>query len=272
VLTDFAEPVRASGLCEVQEISGKAPDGYPTHGWVVLPSGPGPHPVLLHVHGGPFMYHGWGFFDEAQIYASAGYAVVMPNPRGSAGYGESHGRAIVGAFGTVDVDDVLSVLDAALELPECDSSRVGVMGGSYGGFMTSWLSAHHGQRFRAAWSERAVNAWDSFVGSSDIGWYFADAYVGADPETQRKISPLSHADRIRIPLLIAHSEHDWRCPIEQAQRMFVALRRQGTPVEMLMFPGEGHELTRSGQPRHRRERFEAVLEWWSRHLGQPSSV
>jgi dipeptidyl aminopeptidase/acylaminoacyl peptidase len=265
-LTDFSEPIRASGLLPVQEISGISPDGYKSHGWLVLPEGEGPHPVLLAVHGGPFSYHGWGFFDEAQVYASAGYAVVLPNPRGSAGYGQSHGRAIVGAFGTVDVDDVLSVLDAALELPSCDSSRVGVMGGSYGGFMTSWLAAHHGQRFRAAWSERAVNAWDSFAGSSDIGWFFADAYVGANPETQRKTSPLAHADLIRIPFLIAHSEHDWRCPVEQAQRMFVALRRQGTPVELLLFPGEGHELTRSGQPRHRRERFEAVLEWWSRHL------
>jgi dipeptidyl aminopeptidase/acylaminoacyl peptidase len=266
VLADFSPPLRASGLHEIQQIIGSSPDGYETHGWIVLPEGDGPHPVVLHVHGGPFMYHGWGFFDEAQVYASAGYAVVMPNPRGSTGYGQSHGRAIVRAFGTVDVDDVLSVLDAALELPQCDPTRVGVMGGSYGGFMTSWLAAHHGQRFRAAWSERSVNAWDSFEGSSDIGWAFAEAYIGADPEAQRKSSPLTYADQIGIPFMIAHSEHDYRCPVEQAQRMFVALRKRGAPVEMLLFPGEGHELTRSGQPRHRRERFDAVLEWWARHL------
>ncbi|MET0235883.1 MAG: S9 family peptidase [Kibdelosporangium sp.] len=272
VLADFSEPLRASGLCEVREISAESPDGYPSHGWLVLPAGPGPHPVLLAVHGGPFAFHGWGFFDEAQVYASAGYAVVLPNPRGSAGYGEAHGKAVVHAFGTVDVDDVLSLLDKALELPELDSARVGVMGGSYGGFMTSWLAAHHGQRFRAAWSERAVNAWDSFTGSSDIGWGFTEAYVGGDLETQLRTSPLQHAERIKIPFAVVHSEHDWRCPVEQGQRMFVALRRQATPVEFLLFPGEGHELTRSGQPRHRAERFEAVLEWWSRHLGQPSSV
>ncbi|MEV4315231.1 S9 family peptidase [Actinocrispum sp. NPDC049592] len=266
VLTSFGTALRDKGICEIREIVGTSPDGYESHGWVVLPAGEGPHPVVLHVHGGPFMYHGWGFFDEAQVYASAGYAVVLPNPRGSSGYGQAHGRAILGAFGTVDVDDVLSVLDAALALPGLDSTRVGVMGGSYGGFMTSWLAAHHGERFKAAWSERAVNAWDSFSGSSDIGWFFTDAYIGADPEAQAKMSPLTHADLIRIPFLIAHSEQDWRCPIEQAQRMFVALRRQGTPVEMLIFPGEGHELTRSGQPRHRRQRFDAVLEWWQRHL------
>jgi len=140
------------------------------------------------------------------------------------------------------------------------------MGGSYGGFMTSWLSAHHGDRFRAAWSERAVNAWDSFTGTSDIGYWFTDAYLGQDPGAHTKMSPLTYADRIRIPFAIVHSEQDWRCPIEQAQRMFVALRRGGTEAELLIFPGEGHELTRSGQPRHRGQRLDAVLEWWGRHL------
>ncbi|MET0134931.1 MAG: S9 family peptidase [Kibdelosporangium sp.] len=263
-LTEFAAALPA--MLPMKEITGRSPDGYEPHGWVVLPSGDGPHPVLLAVHGGPFMYHGWGFFDEAQVYAAAGYAVVLPNPRGSAGYGQAHGQSIVGAMATVDVDDVLAVLDAALELPECDGSRVGVMGGSYGGFMTGWLAAHHGSRFRAAWSERAVTAWDSFAGSSDIGWVFADAYVSSDPDVQRKLSPLTYANQIEIPFAVVHSEEDWRCPLEQAQRMFVALKRNGTPTEFLLFPGEGHELTRSGQPRHRKERFDAVLSWWSRHL------
>ena len=250
----------------VVELSGSASDGYPVHGWLVLPDGEGPHPVVLAVHGGPFMYHSWGFFDEAQVYASAGYAVVLPNPRGSAGYGQSHGQAVIGKFGTVDVDDVLSLLDVALAREDTDSERVGVMGGSYGGFMTSWLSAHHGERFRAAWSERAVNAWDSFSGSSDIGYFFADAYCGPDPEAQRAMSPLTYAEKINLPFAVVHSEHDWRCPLEQAQRMFVALKRRGVETEMLIFPGEGHELTRSGQPRHRKQRFDAVLEWWGRYL------
>ncbi|MFB9908656.1 S9 family peptidase [Allokutzneria oryzae] len=267
VRTDFAADLRAAGLRETVEITGTAPDGYPVHGWLVLPEGEGPHPVLLNVHGGPFRYYGWGFFDEAQVYAAAGYAVVLPNPRGSAGYGEKHGRAIIGAMGTVDADDVMALLDAALERADCDADRVGVMGGSYGGFMASWLAAHHGERFKGAWSERAVNAWDSFTGSSDIGWYFAEAYCGADPEAQRRQSPLYHADKVTIPFAVVHSEEDWRCPIEQAQRQFVALRRNGVDAEFLLFPGEGHELTRSGQPLHRKQRFDAVLEWWGRHLG-----
>ena len=268
VRTDFGADLRATGIRPLRELHGTAPDGYPVHGWVVLPEGDSPHPVILSIHGGPFMYYGWGLFDEAQVYASAGYAVVLPNPRGSSGYGYEHGTAIAGALGTVDADDVLALLDAALELPECDAERVGVMGGSYGGYMTSWLAAHNGDRFRAAWSERAVNAWDSFVGSSDIGWWFADVYCGPDPDVQRAVSPLTYADKIRIPFAVVHSEQDWRCPLEQAQRMFVALKRNGTPTELLLFPGEGHELTRSGRPVHRRQRFDAVLDWWQRHLGE----
>ncbi|PWW57050.1 dipeptidyl aminopeptidase/acylaminoacyl peptidase [Actinokineospora spheciospongiae] len=265
-LTDFGAPLRATGLRPVVEIKASAPDGYATHGWLVLPEGEGPHPVLLAVHGGPFMYYGWGLYDEAQVYADAGYAVVLPNPRGSAGYGERHGRAIVGAMGTVDAVDVLAVLDAVLDRPDLDADRVGVMGGSYGGWMTGWLAAHHGERFTAAWSERAVNSWESFVGSSDIGWWFAEAYCGQGAAALAAQSPLTHADAITIPFAVVHSEQDWRCPVEQAQRMFVALRRNGVDAELILFPGEGHELTRSGSPRHRAQRFATVLDWWARHL------
>lgn len=266
VLTDYAKDLRTAGVHPVEELNTRSADGYPAHGWLVLPEGEGPHPVLLAIHGGPFAMQDWGFFDEAQVYASAGYAVILGNPRGSAGYGESHGRAIINGFGTVDVEDVLSLLDAALTRSDLDSSRVGVMGGSYGGFMTSWLASHHGERFRAAWSERAVNAWDSMVGSSDIGYAFVRGYIGEDPIEQRLRSPLSYADKIDLPFAVVHSEQDWRCPLEQGQRMFVALKQNGVDAEFLLFPGEGHELTRSGKPRHRLQRFEKVLEWWSRHL------
>ncbi|MGC7102005.1 S9 family peptidase [Amycolatopsis lurida] len=265
-LTDFSAPVREKVRPAV-ELTATAADGHPVHGWVVLPEGEGPHPVLLVIHGGPFAPYEWSLFDEAQVYASAGYAVVMANPRGSAGYGESHGRAIVRALCTVDATDLLSFLDAALERSDLDASRVGVMGGSYGGLMTTWLSAHHGERFRAAWSERAVNAWDSFAGSSDIGWEFVECYVGTDPEVQRERSPLTYAAKIDIPFAVVHSEEDWRCPLEQAQRLFVALKANGVDTEFLVFPGEGHELSRSGRPRHRVQRFDAVLDWWGRHLG-----
>lgn len=261
-LTSFATP----GLTvAVEDLTGTAPDGYPVPGFLALPSGDGPHPVLLMIHGGPFAQYGWTLSDEAQVYADAGYAVVFGNPRGSSGYGQAHGRHIVGDVGERSAADLHALLDAALERPDLDATRVGVLGGSHGGFMTTWLIGHS-DRFRAAVSERAVNAIDSFEGSSDIGWDFADNLYGTDPATRRQQSPLTHADAITTPLLIIHSEHDWRCPIEQAQRLYVALRRRGAPVEMLLFPGEGHELSRSGLPSHRVARFGAILDWFARHL------
>ena len=269
-ITDFGAPLaRSASLRPMTELEATAPDGAKVHGWVLKPAGPGPFPVVLMVHGGPFAQYGWTLFDEAQVYVGAGYAVVMGNPRGSAGYGETHGRAIVGDFGNLDAKDVLALLDAALADPDLDDDRVGVMGGSYGGYMTSWLVAHS-DRFRAAISERACNAFDSFEGSSDIGWLFVSHYNGTDPERVLAQSPLTHVDRIRTPMLLIHSEHDWRCPVEQAQRLFVALKQRKVDVELLLFPGEGHELSRSGLPSHRIARFEAILDWWGRHL-KPSA-
>ena len=135
------------------------------------------------------------------------------------------------------------------------------MGGSYGGFMTTWLVAHT-DRFKAAISERACNAFDSFEGLSDIGWLFVPWYIGADPARIVAQSPLAHADRIRTRMLLIHSEQDRRCPVERvAQRLFVALKKRKVSVELLLFPGEGHELTCSACPATA-ARFEVVLDWW----------
>jgi dipeptidyl aminopeptidase/acylaminoacyl peptidase len=249
------------------EVTATAPDGYPVHGWLVRPAGAGPHPVVLLIHGGPFAQYGWALFDEAQVYATAGYAVLMANPRGSSGYGQQHGSAIRGDVGARSAADLMAILEHVLASDaSLDPARVVVHGGSHGGFMTTWLAAHEGHRFRAAISERAVNAIDSFSGSSDIGWFFADDLYGPDVAAQRRQSPLTYANDIRIPMLIIHSEQDWRCPIEQAQRLYAALRRTGTPVEMLIFPGEGHELSRTGLPSHRIARFDAILEWFGRYV------
>lgn len=241
-------------------------DGYPVHGWVFVPEGAGPHPVLLNIHGGPFADFGWGWFDEAQTYARAGYAVLQCNPRGSAGYGQQHGRSILRAMGTVDEQDVLAFLDGALErMAALDGERVGVMGGSYGGFLTAWLTTRH-HRFAAAIVERGFLDPVSFAGTSDIGSFFGSNYVGTDPQELAAQSPMAQVSQVRTPTLVIHSERDLRCPLEQGQRWFAGLQAQGVESELLIFPGETHELTRSGSPRHRRERFEAVLEWWDRHL------
>ena len=266
LLTAFGRPLGETGrVHRMEERTAAAPDGYPVHGWVTIPPGPGPHPVLLTIHGGPFAQYGWTLFDETQTYVSAGYAVVQCNPRGSSGYGAGHGRAIQGGWGGLDADDVLAFLDAALEDPALAADRVGVMGGSYGGYLTALLLGRTG-RFAAAVVERAFTDPVSFVGSSDIGWYFPDRYLGTDPERVAAQSALASAPAITTPTLVIHSEEDWRTPVEQGARLYVELKRRGVPSELLLFPGEGHELSRSGRPRHRLARFEHILRWWARWL------
>jgi dipeptidyl aminopeptidase/acylaminoacyl peptidase len=271
LLTGFGRRLGETGrVHRTDEWTATAPDGYPVHGWVTTPSGPGPHPVLLSIHGGPFAQYGWTLFDETQTYVSAGYAVVQCNPRGSSGYGSAHGRAIRGAFGELDATDVLAFLDAALEDPRLDADRVGVMGGSYGGYLTTVLIGRT-NRFAAAVSERAFLDPVSFVGSSDIGWSFPEQYLGADPARIAAQSALTGAPGITTPTLVIHSEEDWRCPLEQGARLYVELKRRGVPSELLLFPGEGHELSRSGRPRHRLARLEHVLRWWARWLPTPQN-
>ncbi|WP_253908646.1 S9 family peptidase [Arthrobacter sp. H41] len=270
-LTDFSAPLRDSAAVFAPlEESFPAPDGTAVHGWVVLPEGEGPHPVLLTIHGGPFAQYGWGYFDEAQVYARAGYAVLLCNPRGSAGYGQAHGRAVKEAMGTVDLQDVQAFLDGALEkYLSMDKERLGIQGGSYGGYLTAWAIAHD-HRFTAAIVERGYLDPPSFVGSSDIGWFFSEEYTGSDPERVEAQNPFARIARVRTPTLVIHSEEDLRCPIEQAQRYYTALKKQGVPTELLIFPGETHELSRSGSPWHRRQRFEHILRWWAAWL--PSKV
>ncbi|RBY97829.1 S9 family peptidase [Blastococcus sp. TF02-8] len=270
LLTGFGRELGSTGrLHRMVELTATASDGHPVHGWVTTPPGPGPHPVLLTVHGGPFAQYGWSLFDETQVYVSAGYAVLQCNPRGSSGYGAGHGRAIREGWGGLDADDVLAFLDAALTGEALDADRVGIMGGSYGGYLTALLISRT-DRFAAAVVERALTDPVGFVGSADIGWYFPDQYLGTDPERLAAQSPMAHAGSITTPTLVIHSEQDWRTPLEQGQRLFVELQRRGVPSELLLFPGEGHELSRSGRPRHRLARFEHLLRWWSRWL--PTTV
>ena len=265
-LTDLSAPVRAKGILLPTELTVTGRDGYPVHGWVVAPEGEGPHPVLLNIHGGPYAAYTGALFDEAQVYAAAGYAVVMCNPRGSAGYGQEHGRVIRQRMGTVDLADVLDFLEGALEqVPGLDRDRVGIMGGSYGGYLTAWTIAHD-HRFAGAIVERGFLDPDYFVGTSDIGSFFGDEYTGTDPELMRSQSPQAVVDRVRTPTLVLHSSADLRCPLGQAERYYTALKRRGVEAELVIFPGEDHELSRSGRPRHRRERFDIILDWWADHL------
>ncbi|WP_167196652.1 alpha/beta hydrolase family protein [Brevibacterium pigmentatum] len=235
-------------------------------GWLAKPHGEGPFPVILNIHGGPFAQYTHSWFDETQVLTSAGYAVVFSNPRGSGGRTRSWGTAVQGDMAKPAMADVLAVLDHALESdPSLDRSRLGIQGGSYGGYLTAMtIAADH--RFRAAIVERGYLDPDSFVGTSDIGRFFTEEYTSRSREAITRQSPLAHAPQVGTPTLVMHSELDLRCPLEQAQQYYAALQRVGVDTEMLIFPGENHELSRAGQPRHRRQRFEAILDWWDRRL------
>ncbi|MCI0678170.1 MAG: S9 family peptidase [Actinobacteria bacterium] len=262
-------------IVETEHFSVSA-DGQDLDVWVILPTGEERVPLLLNIHGGPASQYGFGFFDEFQIYAAAGYGVVACNPRGSSGRGQDFLRAVTGeGWGTVDMADVdVVVAEAQARHPRLDADRMGIMGGSYGGFLTAWVIAHE-DRWRSAVVERALVNWASFAGTSDIGGSFPYLYTkAAYPdawETWWRLSPLAHAHKVKTPTLIIHSEDDFRCPIEQGEQYLMALLRNGTPAEMVRFPGESHELSRSGKPRHRKERFEAILDWHARHLASRES-
>jgi len=249
--------------------------GFSVDVWVMKPHGFRPDaswPALLNIHGGPHTQYGHGFFDEFQVYAAAGYTVIYANPRGSQGYGEAFTRAVVGDWGGGDYADVMAALDQALvRHPFIDPARLGVMGGSYGGFLTSWIVGHTG-RFKAACSERAVNDHYGMFGNSDIGHLFNVVELGAAPWDNMAEylarSPVTYAKDVTTPLLILHSEDDLRCPIEQAEQFFVALKRLGKDVMFVRFPDENHELSRSGKPRHRLARFRFILDWFAERLAR----
>ena len=199
--------------------------------------------------------------------------MVFCNPRGSSGQSSDFARALIGALGEVDFDDVMAAFDAALErAPWADRSRLGVLGGSYGGFMTSWAIGHT-DRFAAACSERSVNDWYLMQGTSDIGSYFNQMYLGEQATTYDDLdavlrqSPITYAANVTTPVLILHSEDDLRCPISQAEQYYVVLRKLGKEAEFVRFPDENHELSRSGTPSHRVDRFELILDWFGRKLG-----
>ena len=278
-VTDLTHAFRAEVDVRPTERFAFERDGVELDVWATLPPGfddaaPGSVPVLFNIHGGPTAQYGEHFFDEFQVEAGAGYLVVGTNPRGSSGRGTEWARAVVGAWqeeDSVDTLDLEAVIDATCaRYAQVDPARVGIMGGSYGGYATARLLART-DRYRSAIVERGLLQWESFVGTSDLGPYFDRMFLAAalleGREAYAAASPVHTASRITTPTLVLHSDSDWRCPPEQGEQFFAALLRAGVPAEMVRFPDEGHELSRSGTPKHRVERFEAVLDWHGSHLG-----
>ena len=247
----------------------------PVDGWVVRPANcvPGQkYPAVLEIHGGPMAMYGCGFHFEFQLLAAQGYAVVYSNPRGSQGYGRDFGHCIIGDWGDKDYRDCMAAIETAVERFDfIDTDRLGVAGGSYGGFMVNWMVGHT-DRFKAAVTMRSVvNRW-SAMGTSDTG-YNRIRQFGTENwwEEQNmapylKQSPLLHASKINTPLLIEHQEGDLRCPIEQAEQFYTALKLQRKTVKFVRYPGEFHGMSRGGKPWHRVHRLNMIADWFGQYL------
>ncbi len=271
-LTDVnRDLLRGLTLSQPEPIRFRSFDGEGIEGWVMRPIGFAPgiaYPLIVEIHGGPHIAYGAAFFHEFQWLAAQGYGVLFVNPRGSATYGRRFGNAIQYRYPGDDFKDIMAGLDTALKQGWADPARLGVTGGSGGGLLTNWAIGHT-DRFAAAVTDRCVSEWISFYYSADFTlfiptWFRNPPFL--DPQDYIDRSPVTYAASIRTPLMILHAEEDWRTPIGQGEAMFRALLAQKKRTVMIRFPGEGHELSRSGQPRHRVERLQHLRNWFDIYL------
>lgn len=264
--------VEEKHLAPLEQLNVETVPGVTIQGWVMKPvdyEEGKKYPAILDIHGGPKTVYGEVFFHEMQYWANAGYFVFFCNPRGSDGRGNAFAD-IRGKYGTIDYDDIMAFTDAVLaQYPAIDHERVGVTGGSYGGFMTNWIIGHT-NRFRAAASQRSISNWVSMGYTSDIGYYFEADQVAATPWSDiDKVwwhSPLKYADQVSTPTLFIHSEEDYRCWLPEGLQMFTALKYFGVDSRLCMFRGESHELSRSGKPKHRIRRLQEITDWFDKYL------
>jgi dipeptidyl aminopeptidase/acylaminoacyl peptidase len=277
--------LNAAALSEValarpKEFTFAGADGWTVQGWVLRPAGASadePLPAVLQIHGGPHSMYGSSFFFEFQLLVASGYVVVYTNPRGSTGYGRVFSHAVTNDWGGKDYEDLMAGLDAAIAQGGIDPERLGVAGGSYGGYMTNWIVGHS-DRFKAAVTMRCVSNLVVLFGASDQGWtisqhaFDATPWEGLDFLIQR--SPITYASNIHTPLLIVHSENDLRCPIAEGEQMFTALKFLGREVKMVRFEGQTHDLSRNGHPRSRVLRLRHIQDWLTQHIpaGVPVSA
>jgi dipeptidyl aminopeptidase/acylaminoacyl peptidase len=258
---------------ETHELRWKSPSGAEIQGWYILPVGYEPgktYPLAFNIHGGPHVM--WGpsmksMWHEWQFHAARGYAVFYANPRGADGYGEAFRLALQGEWGDVAYDDLMAGIDTLLEQGFVDSSRMAVTGGSYGGYMTAWIVGHT-ERFAAAASLRGVYNLLGFQGTTDIPSFIGEEF-GAEPWDDPMYlwdrSPVKYAPQIKTPLLIVHSENDFRVPIAEGEMLFAYVRRCGGTVKLVRYPREGHELTRSGEPEHRVSSLTQIINWFDQY-------
>ncbi|MGN7477916.1 S9 family peptidase [Solibacillus silvestris] len=272
-LTTFNEKfLKETTLSAPEAISYTAKDGITVHGWIMKPAHyveGEKYPFIVEVHGGPHTLYANTFFHEMQLLAAKGYGVLYVNPRGSHGYSQEFVDGVRGNYGDGDYEDIMAGVDYVLQNYKwIDETRLGITGGSYGGFMTNWVVGHT-NRFKAAVTQRSISNWISFYGVSDIGYYFSEWQMLADMKDVEKLwhhSPLKYAENVETPLLILHSERDFRCPIEQAEQLYITLKRMGKEVDFVRFPECDHNLSRTGIPSLRLERLEQITGWFEKYL------
>ena len=272
-LTTFNEwVIKEKKLSIPEKINFKTEKGITIEGWIMRPidfDENKKYPGILDIHGGPKTVYGEVFFHEMQYWANEGYVVFYCNPRGSDGRGDEFAD-IRGKYGTIDYEDLMKFTDLVLEkYPFIDEDRLGVTGGSYGGFMTNWIIGHT-NRFKVAASQRSISNWISKFCTTDIGYYFVDDQQEGTPwNNVDKLwfhSPLKYADKVLTPTLFIHSEEDYRCWIPEGMQMFTALKYHGVEARLCIFKGENHELSRSGKPKHRIRRLKEITNWFDRYL------
>ncbi len=266
------ELLRSVHLSAPSEFEAISPDGTKVQAWIMEPVAMkegGKYPLALEIHGGPHSAYGYAFSHEFQLLANRGYGVLYPNPRGSVGQGQESMIAIRHDWGGVDYQDIMAALDHAVKLPWVDTERLGILGGSYGGYMTNWAVTQT-DRFRAAVTMRSTCNRMSQFGASDMAFMNGDFAFDGDPWDNPKayldVSPLMYVRNVKTPIMVIHSEQDLRCPIEQGEEWFTALKKTGKTTIMVRFPNENHELSRSGQPKHRVERLEFIVAWFDRFI------
>jgi len=248
----------------------KASDGVTIDAWILKPvSKKKKYPLILNIHGGPKSAWGYGFMFENQILAAKGYAVLYANSRGSGGYGEEFAD-IRRHYGERDFQDLMETVDYVLEhKPYIDPERVGVMGLSYGGFMTNWIVGHT-DRFKAAVSIEGISNWIAEYGTTDIGFYFVPDQVGGEPwnniNQYIEKSPLTCAEKVKTPIMFIHTLEDYRCWTDQALTFYTALKAQRKETELLLFTKGSHTFGWTGKPSHRIKKLEHTLRWFDKYL------
>ena len=275
-LTRFNEEWMANRVINpAEEILWTVDDGTEIQGWVIKPVGyeeGKSYPLVMKIHGGPHSYYGNTWFQAFHTLSASGMFVFYPNPRGSSSYGHDFMYATKEQWGFLDEEDFLTGLDAVLEkYPDIDEDRVGVSGGSYGGYMTNWLTARFPDKWKAAVTSRSISNWFSWYGSSDAQGLTEFEFGGYPWERQElywDLSPLKYVEDVTAPTLIIHSEEDWRTPITDGEQWYIALKKMQVPVEFVRYPRSSHGLSRTGEPWLLVDRLERKRSWFEHWLNQ----